>query len=48
MGGDEAIEQVDPHGKRQLLAGDAVDQCLEDSGKARWPEATHTLSERPE
>ena len=39
---------MDPHRKRQLLAGDAVDQRLEDGGKAWWPESTHTLGERSE
>ena len=33
MVGGESVEQVDPDRKRQLLAGDAVDQCLEDGGK---------------
>ena len=46
--GDKAVEQVDPHGKRQLLAGNAVDQRLEDGRKAWWPESTHTLGERAE
>ena len=46
--GDEAVEQMDPHGKRQLLAGDAVDQRLEDGGKAWRLESTHALSERTE
>ena len=39
---------MDPHGKRQLLAGDAVDQRLEDGGKARWLESTHARGERAE
>jgi hypothetical protein len=46
--GDEAIEQLDPDGKRQLLTGDAVNQCFEDGGKARGPDAPHTPRERAE
>ena len=39
---------MDPHRKRQLLAGDAVDERLEDGRKAWRLEPTHARSERAE
>ena len=44
----EAVEQLDPDGKRQLLTGDAIDECFEDGGKARGPEPSHARGERAE
>ena len=46
--GGEAVEQMDPHSERELLAGDAVDQCLEDGRKARGLEPPQTGGERAE
>jgi hypothetical protein len=45
VGCAETIEQVDTNSKRELLAGDAVNERLKDAGKARGLEATHALSE---
>jgi hypothetical protein len=47
-GRGEAIEQVDPDVKRELLAGDAVDERLEDGWKARGLEPPHAGHERAE
>jgi hypothetical protein len=44
----EPIEQVDPNIERELLAGDAVDERLEESGEARGLEPLQTGCERAE
>ena len=37
---------MDPHRKRELLAGDAIDQCFEDGREARGLEPPHACGER--
>jgi hypothetical protein len=46
VAGGEAVDEMNPDGQRQLLAGDAVHERLEHGGKARWLEAAHALGKR--
>lgn len=45
VSGGESVEQMDTDIEGQLLAGDAVDQPLEDGRKAWRPQAAHTGDE---
>ena len=39
---------MNPHGQRELLAGDAVDERLKYRWEARRPEPTHSCRKRAE
>src|SRR5688572_11439559 len=45
VGDRNAIEQVDPHGERHLLARDRIDRALKHRGKPRWLHALKAMGQ---